>query len=590
MKKCFTNFLEANKHYLIRVKAFKFKSSILFFLCLYSFVLLITLFYYGYLNSVKVIEYKKNMEVEAITSDLKKTVQIFDNEIAKLTDFAEFIYKRYAKDSNPEKLKEITDTALELNKEISDISICDVSKNSIYSSNDSFNKDMTEVIKESKRDTVLILDNTNTPDFDLSFTRVFKKNNGKNVYGISFLQHVEKIKGILDELMPYKERTIIFIDQAGTMMIVNGSEKLNEKNLEGNNIMQRLTNTSGSFTVSVNKEKVDVFYVKSTDFNYSLLVMTTGLDSGKRSVTVISFMVYSSLGAILIVISIFYLFKRKIYSPIINIEKAMNGIVQGDMEFQFDINKNNELYKLADSLNSMVARLKDLINREYNAKILKKQAELNALQSQINPHFLYNTLDSIRGQALREGIESIEQMTRALSSLFRYSISHKDNLVSFGDELKNVDNYVMIQQFRFNNKFKVIKKIEDADENILDYKIPKLSIQPIVENAIYHGLEAKVGEGTITIRAYTTEKRLIISIKDDGVGIAQDKLETLNDSLTIGKDELLKDRGEEKSRIALLNVNERIKLFFGDDYGIVVYSTLGQGTTLEIVLPLIKDE
>lgn len=297
------------------------------------------------------------------------------------------------------------------------------------------------------------------------------------------------------------------------------------------------------------------------------------------------FVLFSSLLCVLTYFFILLRFKSKIYTPIVNVEKVIHGLVESDTDFQIkNIKEDNLLYPLNSDLNIMIGRLKDLILREYTANMMKKQAELDALQSQINPHFLYNTLESIRGQAITNGMEDIEIMTKALSDLFRYSISKKGNLVTLEEELKNIDNYLMIQQYRFNNKFIIIKKVE-ADT--LDYRIPKLLIQPIVENAIHHGLETKIGKGTIAIKTYKTAKRLVVTIQDDGLGIAHDKLIEINEILVKGQADI--EIEQSSLRIGLTNVNERIRMNFGDEYGLRVYSAKGVGTNVEIVLPLINE-
>jgi two-component system sensor histidine kinase YesM len=228
------------------------------------------------------------------------------------------------------------------------------------------------------------------------------------------------------------------------------------------------------------------------------------------------------------------------------------------------------------------------MDREYESKMLKQQAELNSLQSQINPHFLYNTLESIRGQALKDRVPEIAQMTEALAMLFRYSISQKGNLVTLGAELKSIDNYFTIQQFRFNNKFELVKVFRDDQYLLNDYLIPKLTIQPIVENAIYHGLETKIGKGIITIRIAASSSRLILNIIDDGMGIEQSRLTAINEALSREPDLPPIQSGHQATGLALRNVNKRIKLCFGEEYGLWVASTPGIGTDVEIVLPATK--
>lgn len=314
-----------------------------------------------------------------------------------------------------------------------------------------------------------------------------------------------------------------------------------------------------------------------------------GLIEPSGTMPVNMLVVYLIVGS-LVCISVYLLllnqFRRRIYLPIVNLEKVFHGIVEGETEFDIqNVHEESFLYPLYTDVNLMVDRLRDLIFREYNAKIMRKQAELNALQSQINPHFLYNTLESIRGQAITHGLDDIEIMTKALSDLFRYSISKKGNLVLLEEELKNVENYMMIQQYRFDNKFNFINQV---DEDALNCRIPKLLIQPIVENAIHHGLETKSGPGSIWIKAYITRKRLIVNVQDDGLGISHVRLVEINQALVNGQAEI--DQEQTSLRIGLINVNERIRLNFGPDYGLRVYSTKGIGTTVEITLPLITEE
>lgn len=293
------------------------------------------------------------------------------------------------------------------------------------------------------------------------------------------------------------------------------------------------------------------------------------------------------LTGIFVTIEIFimYLFYKKVYQPIIFIKKSINNIVDEDNEIEFNIDSRSELYSVATGINTIKVRIRELLAREYTAKLLKKQAELNALQSQINPHFLYNTLESIRSQALVEGVNEIARMTKALSSMFRYSISQKESIVTFSQELKNTENYLTIQQFRFFNKFIIINNFNENDPSIMDCQIPKLTIQPIVENAIYHGLEKKSGTGTIKISAYATQNRIIINIEDDGLGMSERQVKEHNRIFNISQEQIVTSQRFENDSIGLFNVNERIKLNFGAEYGLHIYSTLEIGTSVEITLP-----
>jgi two-component system sensor histidine kinase YesM len=253
------------------------------------------------------------------------------------------------------------------------------------------------------------------------------------------------------------------------------------------------------------------------------------------------------------------------------------------------------IWALFRALHTPLTRLEDTLldsqtrstrEQDYAEQIVTKQAEIDALQSQINPHFLYNTLDSIRGKALSEGVPEIADMTAALSAFFRYSVSKKSNLVTLDDELRNIDHYFAIQRYRFDNRFTLNKVLEEGD-GLLECALPKLTIQPVVENAIYHGLEMRIGGGTITIRVTATERRLIIHVVDDGVGMDTATLDALNQRLDSGQSAESVQASPRSSGIALTNVNQRIKLLCGEQYGITVYSTLDLGTDVEIVLPRI---
>lgn len=220
------------------------------------------------------------------------------------------------------------------------------------------------------------------------------------------------------------------------------------------------------------------------------------------------------------------------------------------------------------------------------------EEEVRMLQNQINPHFLYNTLDSIRGQALASGDARLADMVEALAAFFRYSISRHGNIVTLEDEIKNVKTYVQIQKFRFEDRFDL--EIEtDASETVMECLIPKLTLQPVIENAIFHGLELSLKPGKVYLHITETEERLLLYVIDNGVGMEKEELKELNASLGGGPAPAKAPEpggSGEGNGLALRNVNERIHIYFGEPYGITIYSTKGCGTEVEIVLPVIKDE
>lgn len=247
--------------------------------------------------------------------------------------------------------------------------------------------------------------------------------------------------------------------------------------------------------------------------------------------------------------------------------------------------------KKPSALETMVEQIEKTINNEYTSQLLRTQAEIHALQSQINPHFLYNTLETIRSQAIVRQVPEIEEMAEALATIFRYGISSQGEMSTLSKELKCADNYLLIQQYRFSGRYQVVKDIDESDEMLMKCKMPILTIQPIIENAIVHGLERKLGQGIVTIRAESTDTHLYIQIYDNGIGMSQETLEKLNNRLDLNETLLTASDNQAPnsgSGIALINVNQRIKHFFGKEYGISVASTIDIGTFVDIVLPNVQ--
>lgn len=274
--------------------------------------------------------------------------------------------------------------------------------------------------------------------------------------------------------------------------------------------------------------------------------------------------------------------------PIWNLE----NIVAGYRERVRDGEKNSVFEELEDSsIETVLLYLikQQEVSHEKNRieERQRKKAELYALQSQIDPHFLYNALDSIRGYALLHDMDEISDITEALSRVFRNMISDKQEQLPLRQEMDNINNYMRIQQFRFNDKFEYSFEVE---EELLDkYMVPRMVLQPLVENAIMHGLERKIGGGWIRITAYATQRRFILVVADNGAGISEERLEFLRRALKLNPAEYGVADEPQHMGIALININRRIKLHFGKQYGITLNSTPDIRTTTEVVLPLLPN-
>lgn len=267
---------------------------------------------------------------------------------------------------------------------------------------------------------------------------------------------------------------------------------------------------------------------------------------------------------------------REILNPVLHLSETVSSVL-GSAELAGDIPKGN----------SLLDYFQTLMDREYASRISSREAELDALQSQINPHFLYNTLECIRGQAVVEGADTISEMARALSEFFRYSISRNEKLVLLSDEFRNVKDYVKIQNYRFGGKYRLRFHLDEADLTLLERcKLPRLTLQPIIENALLHGVRNSEREVEyLDIVVNLTGSRLIIQVTDYGIGIPQEKLNQINSELCSPERMPEHPVPRTGSGIALCNINQRIQLLFGPAYGLRLFSTPNMGCTVEVVLP-----
>ncbi len=243
-------------------------------------------------------------------------------------------------------------------------------------------------------------------------------------------------------------------------------------------------------------------------------------------------------------------------------------------------------YPLTMDLQQALARVSGLLDRQAALRDSMKQAEYLALQNQINPHFLYNTLEAIRGDALASNMVPLAEIAEALATYFRYTISKMNRLVTVEEELNNVKNYFRIQRYRYGDRMQMILSYDKENQELLTLRIPKLTLQPIVENAVIHGLEAKIGQGLIRLTAETTQSRLLLHVSDNGAGMDREALARLTDRLNQTRFDYIDGAAEKEGGIALVNVNNRLKLLFGEQYGLNIYSEPNVGTDVEITLPL----
>jgi two-component system sensor histidine kinase YesM len=273
---------------------------------------------------------------------------------------------------------------------------------------------------------------------------------------------------------------------------------------------------------------------------------------------------------------------RSIYIPIKRLHDVTATLTKNDLQALVTRDNVDEIAELGLSFNIMIGKIRELLAAKVREQENLKRAELRALQAQINPHFLYNTLDTIIWMAEAQQTDQVIEIVSALSSFFRISLSKGRDWITIGEELERIENYLTIQRMRYRDvmNFKI-----EAEAGVLNYTVLKLILQPLVENALYHGIKNKRCGGTIVVRArQQAENEVLLEVEDDGIGFTPDRLAQL-------QAELDDDSGDIKleSGFAIGNVNKRIRLYYGRQYGLSLTSEYNTGTCAALVIPARKD-
>lgn len=302
------------------------------------------------------------------------------------------------------------------------------------------------------------------------------------------------------------------------------------------------------------------------------------MDEVMSSVNTIVYILFTCvIISLVLVVIVSFKFSRTLTNPIFKLKRLMKQAESGDLTVRFNFQHNDEIGELGQSFNHMIARIDQLIQMVYVEQENKRTAEMKSLQEQIKPHFLYNTLDTISWMARDYDAEDIVRLVDALTNMFRIGLSHGKDIITVKEEITHVSNYLYIQKIRYKDKLNYVIHV---DESLYAVEVPKLILQPLVENAIYHGVKAKRGGGTITITGVPEGENLVFTVQDDGAGMLQEKVEELNRRMS--------ERSvlDEKKSFGLFYIRERIQLCYGTGYGVHVESALGEGTRVTITLPL----
>ena len=291
-------------------------------------------------------------------------------------------------------------------------------------------------------------------------------------------------------------------------------------------------------------------------------------------------LIYVMTAVILVIIALIFSnhISRAISRPIQKLRDSMVKVQEGDFSATvMEVPEQNEIGSLTQSFNVMIRRIEELMEQNRMEQEQKRKSEMKALQSQINPHFLYNTLDSIIWMAEGKKNEEVVLMTSSLAKFLRQSISNEDQQVSIGQEIEYARSYLTIQKMRYKNKLEYEIYLEAS---IKSCQIVKLVLQPIIENAIYHGIKYKEGMGLLTVRGYEKDGCVVLEVADNGVGMDEETLKHIFERHKVNY---------RSNGVGVYNVQQRLKLYYGNDYGITYKSRKGVGTKAMITIPKVQE-
>ncbi len=404
------------------------------------------------------------------------------------------------------------------------------------------------------------------------------------ILGIFWIElSLSKIQAICEQVRLGKSGYITIVDASGTVLY---DPRMNFIGGRYPFAFRRklFASSAGHFLADVEGIGSLVIYDTSPE-NWRLVAVVpySEIASGVLRLKSISFLVILLCVGASILMSI--AFAATITRPIIKLQRTMAEASKGYLDRVVPVESSDEVGRLTENFNLMLQKIQTLISDNYLSKIRQaeaesrqRHAELLALQAQINPHFLYNTLGTISSMAVLEGVDSISKMTETLSDFFRYSIHTGQMMVTLGDELAQVERYFAIQKIRFTDRIALDIQVP---AELLSHPLIKLTIQPLVENACVHGLES-CQQGRISVTAQSCGALLTIRVSDTGAGIPAAELQTLRRLLESSD---ASDSSGSRTGIGLRNVHSRLKLHYGSAFGLAIDSTEGAGTTVIVNIP-----
>lgn len=408
-------------------------------------------------------------------------------------------------------------------------------------------------------------------DKSISLFRVIKDRSYTNDIGMLYMNLDVQIFSTLAERFSFSEQSQIYILDNNNMTVsrLETPEKIVAL------VESKENDWRSNYSLELDgEEKEKIFLNYISDYGWKVVGILPVAEVTKSTVEVFYYIAALFLVFLVLASFIWFLLMARIFSPIRKLTVATQSIHRGDFDIEVDHKSNDELGILTNNFNFMVSKIKDLLQEVVEENSRKKDAEYRALQAQINPHFLYNTLNSIRWMAIIQKADNIKKVVDVLGRLLRNSTSKMDQYITVREEVDNLKDYVYIQQIAYNNKFQVFYEI---DEDILECHCLKFILQPLVENAIFHGILPKETYGNIWIASYIEGDFLVFTVRDDGVGMTEEAAGDLLEKEDVTLTKL--------SGIGMSSIYGRLQMAYEGKSSLVVESSEAKGTRIIIRIP-----
>ena len=420
---------------------------------------------------------------------------------------------------------------------------------------------------------------TNSKQPVISIARVINKKGSKQPIGVMLIDiRLDSLREILKLSEDSKRNFIILDDQGGNVYNSDATQAppSHPIEMESQTLHTFMNQDTGSFYADFAGMDSYINFVTSPYSEWKVIQYIDEDEMTKQASFLGKIILTLALLSLATALLFMYILSERVTKPIIILSRKVKMVGMGNFDVDLSSNRRDEFGVLYKGIRKMVEDLQNYIERSSMAKAQQKVAQYGALKSQINPHFLANVLESIQMKAVINGQREIGEMVGIVGRLFRIHIQNGKETVTLQEELEHIRLYVKIQQIRFGDKIQYIEHLEANSEAL---QMMHFSLQPIVENAIVHGLECQIGPGLLEVTSMKSGEDMLIIVKDNGTGMDEDKLKQLRHRLSQPSDTL------DEEHIGVKNVHDRIQFYFGEKYGIELSSQLGEGTTVILRLP-----